>query len=181
MKTYETELQTVKLEKNIKGRILDIGGGGEGVIGRLYKDKVTAIDSRQDELDEAPDGPIKMVMNAEKLDFCDENFDAVTSFFTMMYISKEKHIDVLKEAYRVMKPQGNIYIWDSCIPENKNDHQIFLLNLKIILPEEQISTGYGVEYSKQNAEYFISNLKDVGFKISKIEKSEYSFYIVAVK
>ena len=35
---------------------LDLGGGGEGVIGRIYREWVVAIDTRQDELDEAPDG-----------------------------------------------------------------------------------------------------------------------------
>ncbi len=33
-------------------RILDIGGGGEGIISTLYKDKVVAIDIRKDELEE---------------------------------------------------------------------------------------------------------------------------------
>ena len=33
--------------------MLDIGGGGEGVIGRLYGRQVVAIDNRQEELDEA--------------------------------------------------------------------------------------------------------------------------------
>ena len=32
------------LEKELCGSILDIGGGGEGIIGRLYKSAVTAID-----------------------------------------------------------------------------------------------------------------------------------------
>ena len=38
------------------GSILDVGGGGEGIIGRLYGEQVIAIDNCQEELDEAPDG-----------------------------------------------------------------------------------------------------------------------------
>ena len=39
----------IHLEKSLVGRILDIGGGGEGIIGRVYGQSVTAIDCRQEE------------------------------------------------------------------------------------------------------------------------------------
>lgn len=42
------------LKKELEGAILDVGGGGEGVIGRIYGPRVVAIDNRQEELDEAP-------------------------------------------------------------------------------------------------------------------------------
>lgn len=38
-------------------RILDIGGGGEGIIGMRYSNRVISIDTRKDELEEAPTGP----------------------------------------------------------------------------------------------------------------------------
>ena len=41
------------LKKELEGAILDVGGGGEGVIGRIYGPRVVAIDNRQEELDEA--------------------------------------------------------------------------------------------------------------------------------
>ena len=56
------------LKKELSGRILDIGGGGEAVIGRLYREQVTAIDNRQEELDEAPSGFEKVLMDATDLD-----------------------------------------------------------------------------------------------------------------
>ena len=34
----------IVLDKEIKGRILDLGGGGEGIIGRLYGAQVVAVD-----------------------------------------------------------------------------------------------------------------------------------------
>jgi hypothetical protein len=43
------------------GFILDIGGGGEGVIGILKGQAVVAIDFRAEELAEAADGPLKGV------------------------------------------------------------------------------------------------------------------------
>ena len=41
-------MNRIILSKNIKGTILDIGSGGEGIIGRSYKTQVTAIDNRQE-------------------------------------------------------------------------------------------------------------------------------------
>ena len=35
------------LKKEITGSVLDVGGGGEGVIGRIYKEQVTAIVKNQ--------------------------------------------------------------------------------------------------------------------------------------
>jgi len=56
------------------GLVLDIGGGGEGVIGQVVGKNVIAIDRRMDELQEAPDGPRKVVMDARHLGFPDQKF-----------------------------------------------------------------------------------------------------------
>jgi hypothetical protein len=63
------------------GYVLDIGGGGEGVIGRMEGLQVVAIDTREDELLEAPEGPLKVVMDARDLQFLDGTFFAATAFF----------------------------------------------------------------------------------------------------
>ena len=79
------------LEKELRGSILDIGGGGEGIIGRLYKSAVTAIDNVQEELDEAPDCCKKLLMDAAALDFDSESFDNVTFFIRLCtWIRKQK-------------------------------------------------------------------------------------------
>ena len=44
------------------GYILDIGGGGEGIIGRLKGEQVIAIDPNRRELEGAAGGPLKIVM-----------------------------------------------------------------------------------------------------------------------
>ena len=46
---------TIEIKETLTGSILDIGGGGEAVIGQFYKDRVTAIDNCEEELEEAPD------------------------------------------------------------------------------------------------------------------------------
>ena len=70
----------IEIKANLTGSILDIGGGGEAVIGRIYRDKVTAVDNRQEELDEAPDCCSKKLMDATELLFPDDSFDNVTFF-----------------------------------------------------------------------------------------------------
>ena len=67
-----------------EGYILDIGGGGEGVIGRLKGQDVIAIDQRQEELEDAAEGPLKIVMDARELKFLNESFTTVTAFFSLM-------------------------------------------------------------------------------------------------
>ena len=80
----------IVLDKELNGKILDIGGGGEGIIGRLYTNQVVAIDIRQDELDEAPTGFEKIWMDATNLKFKDNSFDHITSFFTLMFMNTEE-------------------------------------------------------------------------------------------
>lgn len=132
----------IELVQEIEGSILDIGGGGEGIMGRLCGSQVTAIDNCQEELDEAPDGYEKMLMDGTALTFEDNRFCNVTFFYTLMYMGKEEQGQALREAVRVLKPGGSLYIWDaeilSAYPEP------FCAELDIFLPGEQIHTTYGV-------------------------------------
>ena len=73
----------------VQGWILDIGGGGEGVIGQLMGTQVVAIDRSAAELEEAAPGPLKIVMDASELRFLDASFSAGTAFFCLMYIRDE--------------------------------------------------------------------------------------------
>src|SRR5512141_2769979 len=58
-----------------EGLILDIGGGGEGVIEQLKGRQVVAVDMSKRELDDAPGNPLlKIVMDARDLKFVDKSF-----------------------------------------------------------------------------------------------------------
>ena len=92
--------------------ILDVGGGGEGVIGQLKGKQVVAIDPNRRELEEAADGPLKIVMDAGNMMFLDDAFEVVTSFFTLMYIKGSEHKKIFEEAYRVLESKGRLLIWD---------------------------------------------------------------------
>ena len=72
-----------------EGHVLDIGGGGEGVIGRMKPKQVIAIDLSRRELEEAPEGPLKLVMDATDLKFLDRSFPTVTAFYMLMYVRAE--------------------------------------------------------------------------------------------
>jgi len=132
----------ITLHKDMEGKILDIGGGGEGIIGRLYTSQVIAIDICQDELDEAPIGFQKRLMDATHLEFADNSFDHVTSFYTLMFMSAEEQKRAISEAARVLKHGGEFHIWDceiaSAYPEP------FCVDVTIQLPDERIDTTYGI-------------------------------------
>lgn len=181
-KMFVIENQQVIIETEINGeRILDIGGGGEGIIGLCYEKRVIAIDARKDELEEAPDGPLKIVMDARELSFLENSFDAVTSFFTLMYINKIDHEKVFNEVYRVLKKDGEFFLWDTVIPKKDGEiEDIFVIQLEIKTPIKQIKTGYGVlrKEQEQDLGYFISLGEKVGFKVIKREKEDQVFKII---
>ncbi len=138
----------MKLTRELNGRILDIGGGGEGIIGRLYTGQVIAIDNQQTELDEAPEGFEKILMDATDLDFNDNSFDHVTSFFTLMFMGAAEQKRAVLEAARVLKDGGELHIWDCDIPSAYPEP--FCVDVVVTLPGECVSATYGI--GKQDAQ-----------------------------
>ncbi len=137
---YKFEMQTICLDDfECAGYILDIGGGGEGIIGQLKGTQVIAIDPNKRELAEAAPGPLKIAMDARDLQFLDESFAAATSFFTLMFIQelpdREK---VMAEVFRVLKPGASFFIWDAIVPAQIDlDKDVFVIMLTVKLPDQQ--------------------------------------------
>jgi SAM-dependent methyltransferase len=149
-----------------EGLILDIGGGGEGVIGQLKGKQVIAIDLSKRELEEAPDGPlIKIVMDARDLKFLDGTFATTTVFFTFMYINPNDHEKVMQEIYRILRPGGRLLVWDALFPKRTDERQTTVLYpLHIKLPSKEINTGYGIRLIEdQGADHFLDLAKKTGF------------------
>ncbi|WP_352419071.1 class I SAM-dependent methyltransferase [Proteiniborus sp.] len=171
---YSIDLQSINLtEYSQKGKVLDIGGGGEGIIGQLLGEKVIAIDPRSDELEEAAEGPLKIIMDARELKFLNNTFDGATSFFTLMYIEKQYHQKVFEEIYRVLKDEGELTIWDATIPPYPGGiKDIFLVPLEIDLKDKKITTTYGVlwDQAEQDMKYYIQLGERVGFEVAKKEE-----------
>ncbi|MDI6638051.1 MAG: class I SAM-dependent methyltransferase [Bacillota bacterium] len=80
--------------------ILDIGGGGESIIGKLKGNRVIVIDLKRDDLLEATNDALKIVMDARDMRFVEESFWRVTSSFTLMYVEPSDVAKVFRDAYR---------------------------------------------------------------------------------
>lgn len=168
----------------LEGRVLDIGGGGEGIIGLIGKKQVVAIDISKRSLEEAPKGPLKIEMNAAKLFFLENSFDTVTSFFSLLYIEKQFHEAVFSEMHRVLVPFGILRIWETHIPEyNGGKRDIYLLPLKIQIDNKQIKTGYGVSWKehRQSSFYYEKLAEASGFRLHKKELNGELFYLEFIK
>ncbi len=151
-----------------QGLILDIGGGGEGVIAQLKGQQVVAIDLSKRELDEAPGKPLlKVVMDARDLKFVDASFPTATVFFTFMYIDPADHAKVLAEIHRVLKPGGRLLVWDVTFPEKRDPaHTGIVFPVHAKLPAKEINTGYGVHFHEgQGADHLVALAQTAGFKV----------------
>jgi SAM-dependent methyltransferase len=154
-----------------EGLILDIGGGGEGVIAQVKGKQVVAVDLSRRELEETPpasDPLLKVVMDARDLRFLDRTFATTTAFFTFMYIAPADHEKALREIHRVLKDGGRLLIWDAVFPTAKPDprQHTIVFPLSVRLPRGQVETGYGVRFQEgQNAAHFVALAKKVGFDV----------------
>lgn len=178
------EIQVNLKHVDLKGRILDIGGGGEGVIGQLKGEHVIAIDTRESELKEAPEGDyLKIVMDAKDMKFLDNTFDTVTAFFTLMYVPPKDRKQILREAFRVLKSSGEFFIWDFAIPNKKNDTRRFYgAHFEINIGNETIYTGYATHWDReQNVEDYEVLCREIGFEVKDKEVENDIFYLKLVK
>mgnify|MGYP002562367040 FL=1 len=135
-------MPVIKLDKTLAGAILDIGGGGESVIGRLYGRQVTAVDKEPEEFDNLPEKCARVVADARKLDFPDGKFDHVTMFYALMYMDEATRREVLAEAARVLRKGGLMHIWDM-----EFDTYPAKVHLDIVLPGQNLHADYEVHCS----------------------------------
>ena len=184
---FQPKLEVLLPDFAAEGLILDIGGGGEGIIGQAKGMQAIAIDINKQELTDAPGEPLlKIVMDARDLKFLDGSFATATAFFTFMYISPADHAKVLAEIHRVLRPGGRLLVWDAVFPEKATDpSQIYVIyTLRITLPGgKAVNTGYGVKLAGREgrgAAEFLEPAKAAGFEVLQ-RKDEKGWYFVEMK
>jgi ubiquinone/menaquinone biosynthesis C-methylase UbiE len=182
--TYEKQELAVEDFPAPDGWILDIGGGGEGVIGRIKGSQVVAIDLYSWGMNRTPPGPLKLVMDATDLKFLDGSFGTVTSFFTLMYMNPEQQQKAMAEAFRVLKPGGRLRIWDVQLPVSPDPKKdVAMYPFKFRLPKETVETGYGTFFPKQpmDLEYYVRLGKAAGFTVEDRGITGNTFRLVLLK
>jgi ubiquinone/menaquinone biosynthesis C-methylase UbiE len=178
--------QTVILPEIITpGWILDLGGGGEGVIGQIYGSQVIAIDRSRQELEDAPGEPLKIVMDAKKTQFLDKTFETVTAFFFLMFTLPQNRARIFQEIYRITRPGGRWLIWDATIPHYPGGAEdIYTIELTAHLPNGRIITaGYGAPWPdwQQSAAEYAHLAREVGFRVATNTENDLLFHLELIK
>jgi SAM-dependent methyltransferase len=182
---FTTDLQEIELSRlGFKGLIIDIGGGGEGLVSRIEGQRVCAVDIRLSEIREAQIHDPKsnwFLCDGRNLSFHNEVFDVATLWFSLGYLkdSVTKQA-VLEETCRVLKTGGTISIMGSKIVCKED---VLVFKALFTLPDgTQSQIGYGVKGNQgQTSASIIAALNMSGFKLTKTEDYDKWFHIHAVK
>ena len=169
-------MTVISLKKRLHGCILDVGGGGEGVIGRLYPRQVVAIDHDEDELMDAPGDFERLLMDATKLTFPDAFFDAATFFYSLMFMTADEQRAALAEAARVLRPGGRLCVWDCAF--DRAYPEPFSVNLTIDLDGEILHTTYGIcKLDGQSMAQIAEICRALSLRPLRAEESAVHFYL----
>ena len=172
--------QSIRIAEIPNGKVLDIGGGGEGVIAQVGGARILAIDQFMSEIREArgkaPEA-IWLVADGRMLPFPKHCFDNATSFFSGMYMSDDVKVKVFREARLVIKPGGEMWVWDVNIPPKS---KVFAVRLRVdIFDNRSIKTVYGVKAKDQTVDTICRQLEAVGFETQVVLDHQYWFFIKA--
>jgi len=178
-------VQIIHLEDLPKDRlILDIGGGGEGLVSRIGGKHVCAVDYRMSEILEAKihDPPANwLVADARSLPFEDRSFGMVTLWFSLGYMSdwttKER---IMSQSFGALGKGGDLSIY-ACRIDCREWR--FIFNALFTLPDGTVSkVGYGVQGNQgQTIDRVCSLLKKVGFDDLQVEDNDWWFKVHAHK
>jgi ubiquinone/menaquinone biosynthesis C-methylase UbiE len=177
--------QRIELNELPKNRlILDIGGGGEGLVSRIGGRQIFAVDYRMSKILEARihNPPANwFVSDAQFLPFHRNSFDMATLWFSLGYMKdwaiKER---VLSQAFEAIKKNGKLSILASRIDCKEKR---FIFNALFALPDGTVTkVGYGVHGNQeQTLDRVCSLLRKVGFVDLQTEDSGWWFKILACR
>jgi Methylase involved in ubiquinone/menaquinone biosynthesis len=166
------------------GWILDIGAGGEGVIGQLKPGQVIAVDHSWQELVEAPRGPLKLVQDAARLGFAPGSFDTATLFFALMFMSEPSQREVFDELWRVLRPGGSVWIWEAPFPQRMERVPDYpCVHVQIRCPGKTVQTDYARPWPNRalTSAYYRSLAQAAGFYIQEVIENAAWFSIHLIR
>ncbi|MHA2339596.1 MAG: class I SAM-dependent methyltransferase [Candidatus Hodarchaeales archaeon] len=179
---FQPPQQEIIINEIPDGKIIDIGGGGEGIIAQIGGKNVTVIDRSQNEIDEAKDkAPDAKWVVADSRDLPQNigSFDNATAFFSGMYMINSDKKKTFQEVAKIIPLGGELWIWDAVISLKKEK---FLIMMKVTLPNQKlINTGYGVKAKLQNINEYENMLSSTGFQVIDKDIHEYWLFIKAKK
>jgi GNAT superfamily N-acetyltransferase len=178
------------------GLVLDVAGGGEGIIGRALGRQVVSIDISRSELEEVSNEALKLVMDAADMSFLDSSFTDATCFFGLMYMPAQLRPRVLAEIFRVLAPGGCLRIWDAEIPaataigsHGDRDHggDIFMIELEVMIDAgeharpHRTTYGVGLRDGAQSCCSITRSAVDCGFVALGHGGSDRTFHLSLLK
>jgi ubiquinone/menaquinone biosynthesis C-methylase UbiE len=176
-------LQEIHLERiSSKGPILDVGGGGEGLVSRVEGSRVCSVDIKMNKIREAHiygSDNQWIASDARRLCFAENSFSVTAVWFSLGYFgdwqSKKR---LFSEIKRVLEPEGVVSIIASRI-DCKEER--FLFNARFLFPDGDTSqVGYQVKGNQeQTIEATQAALEEFYFKVTKIKDNEHWFMLEA--
>ena len=181
---YSVPMQEIHLERiDADGYILDIGGGGEGLVSRIEGGRVCSVDISMTKLRDAQlygSDAQWIVSDGRNLCLRENTFSVATVWFSLGYLGDwQSKRSVFTELTRVLKSEGKVSILASRIDCKEEKH---LFNARFILPDGNISqVGYKVKGNQsQTLESTRELMEKAGFKVTRTNDHEYWFWLEGV-
>jgi len=181
----DVPLQHINLEDIAEFKlILDIGGGGEGLVSRIAGTRVCAVDYRMSEIREAQihNPPANwFVADGRHLPFKSDSFDCVTLWFSLGYMTSPSiKKQILESAFHSLKQGGLISILASRIDCSEDR---FIFYALFTFPDgTESKVGYGVRGDQNQTHSSVrAIMEEIGFMDIQIEDYDWWFKIRASK
>jgi len=183
--TYETPLQEIRLEPIPgSGLVIDIGGGGEGLVSRIAGARVCAVDIRMDEIREARIHETDsqwILADGQALPFRSSVFETATFWFSLEYMrTLDTKSRVMAGVHGVLQRGGRVSLLASRVV---CEEEAFQIMMRYDLPDGDVSqTGYGVWGGQnQNIDTTTMLLEKTGFRMTRREDHGHWFRLEAIK
>ncbi|MDD3804310.1 MAG: class I SAM-dependent methyltransferase [bacterium] len=184
-KITEIKINDIDFDKvDIKGKIIDIGGGGEGIVEKRFKKNVIAVDKSLRELTETENVSLKVASDGGALPFKDNSFDSAAFFFSMMYMPVSMRIRNLAEVNRVLKNNSSLHIFEPrVICRNYKPIHLIKVRMNVKTGGKRVNASYGSVFAKksQNLSHFTKIGLLTGFSIEQVNDYREWFHIIFSK